>query len=86
MHLEKMTFSLVSEGTAPKAMLEESDVYIIDNGKQVFVYVGLNASDEEKKNAMVYAHNYLQQTLHPLIPVACLRSGQKSDEFAKTLD
>ena len=29
---------------------------MIDNGKHMFVYIGKAASQEEKKNAMTYAH------------------------------
>jgi gelsolin len=82
----KLLFSLVSENTTPKSMLEENDVYVIDNGKILFIYVGGAASKEEKLNAMSHAHNYLQQTTHPLIPITVLTAGQKSEEFEKLLD
>lgn len=32
------------------------DVYIVDNGMVVYVYVGENASPNERKNALIYAH------------------------------
>ena len=32
------------------------DVFVIDNGQSVYVYIGKGASDSEKKNAMSYAH------------------------------
>jgi len=31
-------------------------VFILDNGKAVYVWVGSGASEDEKKNAMTYAH------------------------------
>ena len=31
-------------------------VFIVDSGKEVFVWVGNGASADEKKNAMTYAH------------------------------
>jgi len=82
----KMTFSLVSEGSAPKSMLNNNDVFMIDNGKHMFVYIGSAASQEEKKNAMAYAHNYLKDTNHPLIGITCLQSGQHSKEFELELN
>jgi gelsolin len=82
----KMQFSLICENKVPKSMLEDHDVYIIDNSKTLFIYVGGAASKEEKLNAMSYAHNYLQQTHHPLIPITVLSAGQKSEEFNKMLD
>ena len=82
----KINFSIISEGTAPKDMIDEKDVYIIDNGKKLFVYVGGQTSETEKKNAMSYAHNYLMKSTHPMIPVTCLHAGQKSKEFDELLD
>jgi len=82
----KLQFTLVCENTTPRSMLEDHDVYMIDNGKFLFIYVGGAASKEEKLNAMSYAHNYLQQTPHALIPITVLSAGQKSAEFEKLLD
>ena len=31
-------------------------VFLVDTGKQVFVWIGRETSSEEKKNAMTYAH------------------------------
>ena len=31
-------------------------VFLVDTGKEVFVWVGSGASSDEKKNAMTYAH------------------------------
>ena len=33
-----------------------SIVFIVDSGKEVFVWIGSGASADEKKNAMTYAH------------------------------
>lgn len=52
----KLEFSLVSEGTLSRSSLDPKDVFIADNGKSLFVWVGKGASDGEKKNAMTYAH------------------------------
>lgn len=32
------------------------DVFIVDTGKECFVWIGCRASREEKQNAMAYAH------------------------------
>ena len=52
----KLQFSLVSEGSISRSSLDSKDVFIIDTGKSLFVWVGKGASDGEKKNAMTYAH------------------------------
>ena len=51
-----LEFSLVSEGSIPRSGLDPSDVFIADNGKELFVWIGGGASPDEKKNAMTYAH------------------------------
>jgi len=81
-----LNFSLISEGSVPKSMLDDKDVYIVDNGKSMFVYVGKGASASERKNALTYAHKYLMSTLHPLIPISVVKEGQKDKEFNSLLD
>ena len=51
-----MEMSLVSEGTISRDMLDSKDVFIVDTGKEVFVWIGSGASPDENKNAMTYAH------------------------------
>lgn len=82
----KLQYSLVSEGTCPKSMINEDDVYIIDTGKEIFVYVGTKASDAEKRNALQYAHDYLKTTQHPLIPVTACRGNKKNPQMEAVLD
>ena len=52
----KLEFSLVSEGKVARSSLDPKDVFILDTGKAIFVWVGSGASPDEKKNAMTYAH------------------------------
>lgn len=80
-----LDMTVVSEGSIPKDMLRSEDVFIADNGKEVFVWVGKGASEDEKKNGLTYAHNYLQSSKHPLVPVTVLKEGQKNDAFTKIL-
>ena len=51
-----LEFSLVTEGGLSQDMLDPNDVFIVDNGKKVLVWIGSGASEGEKKNAMTYAH------------------------------
>ena len=52
----KLEFSLVSEGSISRSSLDSKDVFIVDTGKSLFVWVGKGASVDEKKNSMTYAH------------------------------
>lgn len=46
----------MTEGNISKDYLDPKDVFIVDTGKQVFVWVGSGTSAGEKQNAMPYAH------------------------------
>ncbi len=48
--------TLVSEGTLPRDSLESADVFLVDTGKELFVWIGSGASPDENKNAMAHAH------------------------------
>lgn len=77
-----LTFSEVAKGSAVKrSLLTEDDVFILDTGKTVFVYVGGAASVAEGKNALIYAHNYLSKSEHPLLHVTAIKKGQRCAAF-----
>ena len=78
-----LQFSLVSEGNLSLASLDSTDVFIVDTGSAVFVWVGDGASQAEKQNGLSYAHSYLQKSSHPLVPVTVLKKGQETEEFRK---
>ncbi|XP_003388909.1 PREDICTED: gelsolin-like protein 2 [Amphimedon queenslandica] len=75
-------------GSIPEDKLDPNDVFICDTGKECYVWIGRGASDAENKNAIPYAHAYLQSTKHPLVPVTCIKDGQTgraNQFFAKIL-
>ena len=51
-----MEITNVAEGVVNKSLLDPSDVFLLDTGKTVFVWIGSGASSAETKNAMPYAH------------------------------
>ena len=51
-----LEMTLVTEGNITRDYLDPKDVFILDTGKAVFVWIGSGASPAEKKNAMTYAH------------------------------
>ncbi|THD21074.1 Severin [Fasciola hepatica] len=81
-----LKFELIATNSAPKKLLHKDDVYFIDTGSQLFIYIGQDCSMVEKQNALSYAHRYLQQTTHPFVPVTVLRDGQHSQELEEVWD
>ncbi|KAL9956018.1 hypothetical protein ACROYT_G037435 [Oculina patagonica] len=64
-----------------KSVLDSNDVFVVDNGKACFIWVGSKASVDERRKAFQYAHGYLLKTKHPLVPVTVVNEGQKSAAF-----
>ena len=82
----KLEFTLISDG--PTVQFDEfksEDVFILDTQKEVFVWIGNATSEDEKKNGMTYAHNYLMETDHPTISITVLNEGQYSQMFNDAL-
>ena len=80
-----MEFTMIAEGKLARDMLDPNDVFILDNGAQVFIWIGSGTSFAEQTNAMPYAHNYLMKTDHPLIPCTSMKQGRETREFLKYL-
>lgn len=74
--------SEVKRGSVGPGDLDSNDVYILDIGKECFVWVGNKASAEEKKNGLGYAHQHLMKTSHPLIPISVIKEGQHNKAFS----
>lgn len=79
----RMKFMTVLEGKLDSKLLDSKDVYLVDAGTHLFVWVGKKASVDERKNAMAYAHNFLRDKCNPFCPVTCLgeKQAKKSKEF-----
>ncbi|KAL4109413.1 hypothetical protein PRIC1_001113 [Phytophthora ramorum] len=54
-----------SSGVLTKDILKTEDVFIIDVGNEVFVWVGKTASESERKNALTVAVHYLKKEGRP---------------------
>ncbi|CAH0479702.1 unnamed protein product [Peronospora belbahrii] len=54
-----------SSGVLTKDILKADDVFIVDVGNEVFVWVGKNASESERKNALMIAMHYLKKEGRP---------------------
>ncbi|ESN97697.1 hypothetical protein HELRODRAFT_85143, partial [Helobdella robusta] len=71
----------VKEGDITMADLDSKDVFILDTGKDCFVWIGHDSSPGEKQNGIGYAHSHLMKTSHPLIPVHVIKEGQTNRAF-----
>lgn len=59
----KLTFTpIVKKGVLSKNMLDSNDVFIVVSNIEIFVWVGARASKEERRNAMLQAEKYLEQS------------------------
>nr|CAC87029.1 gelsolin [Suberites domuncula] len=78
--------TLEGTGSMPRSTLDENDVFILDTGCELFVWVGNGTSAAEQRNALPYAHAYLKTTKHPLICVTCYRQSATPDSFYKAME
>jgi len=79
----KLVFKLVSSGKDVKrTQLDSNDVFILDNGSEVFAWIGKGASVQEKKKAMHFATDYLTQYNRPLhTPISRILEGGENEVF-----
>ena len=76
----RMLFKEVKPFT--KESLDTNDTFILDSGDHIFVWVGKKTSDEERKQALPYAVDYMFRTGRPKsIPVTRFSEGSESDNF-----
>eukprot|EP01101_Sappina_pedata_P007814 TRINITY_DN41_c0_g1_i1.p1 TRINITY_DN41_c0_g1~~TRINITY_DN41_c0_g1_i1.p1 ORF type:complete len:364 (+),score=169.67 TRINITY_DN41_c0_g1_i1:38-1093(+) len=78
-----LKFTEVAKGKLSRSQLDSKDVFIIDNGEQIIAWVGSKASADEKKNALIFAENYLQKyNLPDHTPVIRQIEGHENEDFA----
>ncbi|KAJ3049226.1 hypothetical protein HK102_012541 [Quaeritorhiza haematococci] len=76
-----MTFKLEKKGAIPKSALDTKDVFVLDVGNELFVWVGKGASAEERRRAMQYAMEYINKENKPLaLPIT--RVLEKGESLA----
>jgi gelsolin len=76
---------VVKTGSYSKDDLKSDDVFLVETGNEVFVWVGLNASSSEKKNGLPYAHNYLRGCGRPWKCITVIKEGQNYAPFEAAL-
>jgi len=78
-----MVFKEVASGTkCKKALLDSNDVFILDSGAELFVWIGKGASKEEKRKGMTFAQDYLKKYNRPLtMPISRILQGGENEVF-----
>jgi len=79
----QLTFTLVGEGAAVKrALLNSNDVFVLDDGGQIWAWVGKGSSSQEKSKALAYADLYLKKYNRPtLTPICRVLEGGENEQF-----
>ena len=71
-----------TEGAIPANYLNSKDVFILDTGFHLYIWVGSEASHKEKASGFAYAQKYLVSEKRPLImPVTRVAEGKESAAF-----
>lgn len=62
-------------------LLDATDVFVIDTENHVFVWIGSEASVDERKNSLSYGCNYLAKTEYPWKPITVVAQGKETAKF-----
>lgn len=62
--------------------MKPDDVYILDVGSEIFVWVGRGSTVEEKKSGMPYAAKFIEENGRDVaLPVSRLAQGYETATF-----
>jgi gelsolin len=79
---EKVKIGFVTACKISKDLLEESDVFLLDAGWEVFLWIGKDADKSEKLGAFSKADKYCKADLRTVdLPLSFVKSGFESSEF-----
>jgi len=78
----QMEFKEIAAGkNINKSLFNSDDVFIFDRADHCFVWIGKNASVDERRNAMSYGHNLLSKTDHAFVPLSVVSEGKENKDF-----
>ncbi|PRP87567.1 hypothetical protein PROFUN_04594 [Planoprotostelium fungivorum] len=82
-----LEFTEVAVGSEiSKSLLNSDDVFILDNGEEVFAWIGKNSSKDEKRTALDFAHKYvMDHNLPEHTPISRLVEGGENMTFKQSL-
>lgn len=64
-----------------KSLLDESDIFLIDAGWELFCWMGSDASRDEKLSAIQKADKYAKDNNKMYIPLSIVKSGYEPPSF-----
>lgn len=68
----------------PKSVLDESNIYLLDGGWDITVWIGKDADRSEKVGALSNAEEYCKQDPRTAdLPVAIVKSGYETSDFSR---
>jgi hypothetical protein len=77
-----LKFDKVAEGKFGPQVLKSEDVFIVDSGYEIFVWVGKRSTVQEQKGGMMYAQTYLNESGRPnYLPITKVAEGVKLGSF-----
>jgi hypothetical protein len=72
----------VAESKLERKMLDANDVFIVDSGSEVFVWVGDKATKQEREKSMIHAQDYLKQNNRPAwVPITRIIATGETPPF-----
>lgn len=72
----------VARGTIKQEMLDTNDVFVLDSGNSIFVWIGKGATADEKKKGMEVGVKFLKEQNRPdWTPIARLVQGSETPIF-----
>jgi len=83
----KISYTRVARGSKPPAnRLKSDDVFLFDTGFEAFLWVGLNADQQERVSAFPFAQKYLQDYRRPsVLPITRYTEGKEAQRFLAML-
>jgi len=75
------------KGNIKKSLLKSEDVFFLDNGHSLYVWVGKGTTHNEKAMAIQYATDFLKAASRPLsTPILRVLEGNEPTSFNKEFD
>jgi gelsolin len=78
----QLKFIKVADGKFGPQVLKSEDVFIVDSGYDIFVWIGKGSTAQERKGGMSYAQKYLTDNNRPShLPISKLNEGVHLPSF-----
>jgi Gelsolin repeat len=79
---EKVSIGFTTSVKLSRDLLDESDVFLLDSGWEVFLWIGSKSDKSEKLGALGRADTYLNDDVRTSnLPLSIVKSGYEPSEF-----